>query len=380
MKYIIRHTHKGYAEKRNFLYLRNRQIIDNERISFKEEKDLFKLLSWIYFKIFNKINYTLNNLHFNPIAKNKKYHFFNAISLSSCDYVVSFETAIPRFINGPSFLEKLGVKKLASKNCKKIIALSNCTQNIQDNFLRKNYPMYHKTIIDKCIVLHPPQELYINAIKEKQINIDTIVFTIVGADFFRKGGLEVLKAFKRLDNTNYFNWHLNIVSSMQYGDYATKTNQENYSLALKMIDSNKKISHFKKLPNENVIRLFKESHVGLLPTYADTYGYSVLEAQACGCPVVTTNIRALPEINNEDCGWVINVPKDNLGNGELSTEEERNYFSNHISEQLYIILKEILNHPEEIFKKGEKSLERIKDIHDPVKHAETLSQIYNSKS
>ena len=45
--------------------------------------------------------------------------------------------------------------------------------------------------------------------------------------------------------------------------------------------------------------------VGLLPTWAESYGYSVLEMQACGLPVVTTNIRALPETNV--CGWKVKL-------------------------------------------------------------------------
>ena len=39
------------------------------------------------------------------------------------------------------------------------------------------------------------------------------------------------------------------------------------------------------------------SHIGLLPTYNDSYGYSVIEFFSYGCPVITTNILALPEIN-----------------------------------------------------------------------------------
>lgn len=56
----------------------------------------------------------------------------------------------------------------------------------------------------------------------------------------------------------------------------------------------------------------KKSDVGLLPTWADTYGYSVLEFQACGCPVISSNTRGLPEINNNEAGWIINMPLTKL--------------------------------------------------------------------
>ncbi len=65
------------------------------------------------------------------------------------------------------------------------------------------------------------------------------------------------------------------------------------------------------MPNQQVLELLKTCDVGLLPTYADTYGFSALEAQSAACPVISTDVRALPEINNTEVGWLINVPKMN---------------------------------------------------------------------
>src|SRR5690606_873447 len=119
---------------------------------------------------------------------------------------------------------------------------------------------------------------------------------------------ETLKVFEALlpAHSELF---LNIVSSMNFGDYATHTNESHFELAQTIIDQfPNNIKHYKHLKNEEVLDLFKKTHVGLLPTWADSFGYSVLEAQACGCPVITTDIRALPEINNNDIGWLIKVP------------------------------------------------------------------------
>lgn len=73
------------------------------------------------------------------------------------------------------------------------------------------------------------------------------------------------------------------------------------------------ITYIKSLPNKKVLELCKKAHIGCLPTLQDTYGYSTLEMQACGCPVVTTNIRACSEINSDDCGWFVPVKIDNIG-------------------------------------------------------------------
>ena len=115
--------------------------------------------------------------------------------------------------------------------------------------------------------------------------------------------------------------------------------------------------------------------MALLPTYADTYGYFVLEAQSCGCPVITTDISALSEINNIDCGWVIPVPKDSFGNGVLNTEYERAEFSNCIYRGLEKYVLQVLDNPSLIKGKAMAAIERIRKQHDPLQHAEETEEI-----
>lgn len=60
----------------------------------------------------------------------------------------------------------------------------------------------------------------------------------------------------------------------------------------------------------------KQCHIGLLPTFGDTFGFSVLEMQACGCPVITSNNYALPEINNKEIGWICDIQESIKKYGE----------------------------------------------------------------
>ena len=157
----------------------------------------------------------------------------------------------------------------------------------------------------------------------------------------------------------------------------SKTNSKDKDLAEKLVSGNTNIKYYKTLPNNKVLELLKNSHIGLLPTYADTYGYSVLEAQAAGCPVISTNIRALPEINNNEAGWIIEVPKDKNGNAILKTPEDRKELSSIIEQELYRIIKdEIIPNPEIIKKKGEKALQRIRQHHNPNDKAQFLENLY----
>src|SRR5262249_18051285 len=152
---------------------------------------------------------------------------------------------------------------------------------------------------------------------EKSFRNAIIQFAIVGNHFFRKGGMEVLRAFDVLLGKN-FPIKLTIISTFAIDQ--VWPNQDRIEFLAKLQEAKSIISlhpdcilHCSGLPNSEVIKLLKQTHVGLLPTWAETYGYFVLEAQACGCPVISTDIRALPEINNAECGWLIKVPKYDLG-------------------------------------------------------------------
>ena len=355
MKKIINNNPTGYNEIRNII------TEDND---FVYKKDIFSYGLKVMHKITGKGYHSFwKGLYYNPLDAKTPCHFFNTINLGSNPCKVYFETRIPRLANAPKLLYDIATKKMASDNCKEIIALSQCAYNIQLDYIEKNYPKYLEVIKRKLSVKLPPQKLFIKDYTEKLLDNNRLIFTIVGSDFFRKGGLEALKVFEVLipSNNELF---LNIVSTMDFGDYATKTTESDLELAQKIIAKfPNNIKQYKRLKNDDVLELFKKSHVGLLPTWADSFGYSTLEAQACGCPVITTDIRALPEINNNEIGWVIKVPKNSNKDGILETESDRNEFSNIIVNELKNIIIEILSDKKQIEVKGLKVIQNIIQNH-----------------
>ena len=364
---IIRHPHQGYPERRN--------ILNNKWVQFKQAFDLFKIICHLTFKLLGSISQWALNLYWHPFQSSKsKVHLFNGICLSSQQWVCTFETSLPRLGRVAPWIEKMAVKKMAQNNCLQLIALSNCNYHIQRQFLVSNYPSFSSAIMAKTMILHPPQHVIFDQPFKKTTK--PITFTFVGNQFFGKGGREILFAFKQLNKEGY-NFRLNIISNFTPDGYASHTiNDDVTVLKSSFKDLPDSIKILEKLPNNEVLKILKNTHVALMPTYADTYGYFVLEAQACGCPVITTDIRALPEINNNECGWVIKVPKDKNGNGILETHENRERFSNIIEAELYRIVKGILETPEIIVPKAKAALKRIKQEHDPERHAQKLVNIY----
>lgn len=369
MKIFNNNTH-SYNEIRSVLLFG-----ENNKIQYK--KDVFDLLNKLRHK-FTGIGYSqfLKGFFYSLFDQSTPCHFFNTVCLSKNDWIVTFETTLPRIGNVNRLWFDMGVERLTRTNCKRIIALSKCAYDLQIKYLKEKYPLAVEIIQEKMIVMHPPQHLLVNSYADKKLPENKIVFTIVGSDFFRKGGLEVLEVFNLLIPLHP-KLKLNIISSMLYGDYASQTTINDYKSAMALIEKfPENIEFHNSLPNEDVLRILINSHVGLLPTWGDTYGYSVLEAQAAGCPVISTDLRALPEINNDEIGWVIKVPLNEHFNADIDTPEKKSNYKNLLVRELKKIILEILQSPDSIQKKGHKSIEKIKRQNSIEVYMDSLQRIY----
>jgi len=373
---IVGTNHIGYPEERNFARL------PLQRYEVRKQLDLFKLPTWFCYRLLNR-NYPflLNTFcDFGLVNRCALLHLFNGICLGGRPWVVTFETALPRWgwSAVPDWLVAHGVRLLAGSACRRVIALSRCAANIQMEFLRSKFQAFAPAVEAKMEVLHPSQPPLVQNGSGKPGPDQPIHFVMVGGDFFRKGGLEVLRVFDRLLNGDA-PVRLTIVSRLRGGDYATHATPADEGAARDLIERHAdRITWHFSMPNNEVLELMKSAHVGLLPTWADTYGYSVLEAQAAACPVISTDVRALPEINNNSVGWMIPVPKDADGNGRIATAQERGEFSKIVERGVEAAVRDILRNPNSVRIKGSLALERIRAFHDPCRAAERLEGIYDS--
>ena len=318
-------------------------------------------------------------------------HFSNGVSYGKTPWVSHFETILPRFSEllnvtkdqkwqnlQPGRLTLKGLESLRSSSCKQIIAWSENAANIQRKLLSEILSEFREPILAKLCVLHPAQDVLVGDVPSREYDqAHPIRFILVGAGFFRKGGRELFRTFQKLAGEEGFPIRLVVVSSLRLEPYAAQETEEDLNWARQIIASKPKwLEYYEELPNSEVLDLLKNADVGLLPTWADTYGLSVLEAQACGCPVITTDVRALPEINNNRVGWLIRVPKDELGEAFYGTGEDRQRLSQEIQNGLESIIRSIVAEPAMIALKGQAALERIRTEHNPHDYAERLRQIY----
>lgn len=324
------------------------------------------------------------------------FHFFNCINLGKhSKWVISVESGVPWPVSVTRCVEsedadlssiaqdkyvERRIKALANSNCLGLLALSHCTENIQREII-KQFPQYESIIAKKMITLLPPQKLVINDVKEKRVTWkeeESLTFIYVGSDFYRKGGRETVLVLSELHKR--YSFKLILISSMAVDEkrYMRSENDEKESKCL--IERNKDwIEYYDRLPNTEVLEKMKKAHVCLLPTWMDTFAYSVLEAQACGTPVISTSLRALTEINNENVGWLIDVPVNRLNNPLHLTREQQDIFSEKLLNGLYDKVEYVLQHREEIKDKAMKCLVKIKDYHSPQKYEEKLRMVYQGR-
>ena len=212
-------------------------------------------------------------------------------------------------------------------------------------------------LLRKAVVVYPaihnvPDEITrIDRARSRNVRI------LFSGDFFRKGGAHVVDAFERAQK-RYPSIKLKLCCD-EKRDFNT-TDMRLRAKYLERIRGNPEIDLGRVSREEMIGRILPESDIYLLPTYAEAFGYAILEALAFGIPVISTTYFAIPEMIEDgvngflidtrrfDCDrlfkgyWVNTIPDD---------------FHSYMSEQLYDRLCSLLDSSELRQKLGRAGLE-----------------------
>lgn len=371
----------GYPEKRNIMTDSSHHYLDYR---------LRNIWTWIN-AIRQRVMHKNKLFIFHPVplfsaADVSIIHLFNEVSAGPGSWVSTFETELPRVlpVRGiPKFQNRELMRELryvCSPRCRAIVAISEATRQIQIRML-EHFPAERDVILRKLHVLHPPQPiLQENNVMDRE---GPLTFTFVGKEFYRKGGAEVVLAFSELLGENEINVsdvRVNIVGdvtktyNVAHGDFQDDaTFRENVEKALREIPV---FRHFTSMANDAVLDLIKSTDVGLLPTWQETYGFSVLEMQACGCPVITTNVRALPEINPDGAGWLIRCPLNDMSELTIGSSEDKIILRNTIVSELKSCITQIIRDRNVLASRAARATERIRQEHDPDMFRKQLNALY----
>ena len=166
-----------------------------------------------------------------------------------------------------------------------------------------SYDTLKKNGISNVEYLPNPLSPNIEKIIERSHNIDrndnTVLF--VGHVIRTKGVYELAEACSSIENIN-----LKIV-----GLYSNIVKNELLDI-YKKNNNISKIEFTGNIPVDDVIKEMLSCTVFALPTYTEGFPNVILESMACSCPIVTTNVGAIPEmldIKNENAYGICIKPR-----------------------------------------------------------------------
>ncbi|KKB05195.1 glycosyltransferase family 4 protein [Pantoea anthophila] len=372
-------TNNQYPEQRNILV-----NPANEYINLKKG-NLFYFINPLRTRLLKKNKtFVFQPVPFSGASRADILHLFNEVAITHQKWVASFETELPRVLPVPGVAKrdnpelKRLIPHLLKENCLGLIAISDATLNIQ---MKLFSPDEAQKIRRKTLVLHPPQTLFVQHKAPRQPGVLKLIFA--GNEFYRKGGAEVVLAIselieeRRLEESQL---DVQLIGELTKRHNVAHRQFQDDDAFYRGIESRiaryRCFTHQARMDNRELMQLFRESDVGLLPTWQETYGFSVLEMQANGCPVITSNVRALPEINPASAGWVIASPLNADREYSITTPEQKSQLRRSLVEGLKATLLEIVEQPERLQEKGEAAILRIKEQHDTQRYIARLNDIY----
>lgn len=232
-------------------------------------------------------------------------HAWNRVPLGPTPFVIGFESHLPR---GWGREKTLGYRTLMaallSDSCRRIVAISGAAEltfrHQHEANPRVDELMAKTTVRFPNVVIPDMEEWFDPAAK-----IDPLRVFFVGGHFARKGGCVAVRLAEKARAAG-LPIHVTIVSSLTCGGgiWTDPLRPEFFEPYMKLLDA-PNITLLKGAPNAKVLELASQSHLSLLTTFGDTFGYSAFEGMMCYTPVIATTVSALPEFIDDTNGFLL---------------------------------------------------------------------------
>lgn len=215
------------------------------------------------------------------------------------------------------------------------------------NFSKKQIEFYYPNSKGKIQVIHNginSNFKNLNLYKKKQI-------LFVGTLNERKNFIAVLQAFKKLKSNDT---RLILVGNFD------KNFQHSYTskYILQESQKNSNIVFINNISQQELIRIYNESNILILPSFYEGFGFPLLEAMSCGVPILCSDIEPFVEI----------------------AQDVAMYLNPHDTDDIKNKIKTILNDTALQLKMKENGLKRAKDFSwekNTILHLEVFKKVSN---
>jgi glycosyltransferase involved in cell wall biosynthesis len=300
-------------------------------------------------------------------------HLWNRVGVGRAPWGASFESHYP-YLDSTKHPDALRRLRRLARDARFLVGISEWAA-LQ---VRLDCP----ELADRLHVIPPAQQI-VERTKPYPALDGPLRLIFVGVTFFGKGGEAVLRCVEQVGDE--LDLQLTVISPVAGNDYGgTPPDDVDVGDIRRRLQSNRRITWHSRLDNAQVLDLMQDHHIGVLPTFADTYGYVALELQALGIPSIVSNVQALPEFTSDETGWRVNVELDDRGvwvGRQRGAELRRTAYHDAVelvTRQLARLLRDLRGSPSDISDRAETSrsalFRRIADADRGV----SLLRIYDS--
>ena len=253
------------------------------------------------------------------------------------DYLLS-SWAYPEGVAGTHIAKKLGipafvkvhgsdinitgqhpaVKRQIEAWGKQVSGVASVSRDLKNKLLKLGVPEPKVRVIYNGVDHH---RFYSSpgSLARKALKIDDAPFLLYVGDLKkRKGCMDLLEAFLRLEKR-----HPDLKLYIAGGGAM----QETLRQRIQQTNMQNRVILLGKVQHSTLNQWYNAASVMCLPSYHEGVPNVLLEAMACGTPVVATNIGGIPEVVKDDCG--ILIPPANVKLLEQALEKALTHNWNH---------------------------------------------------
>lgn len=263
-------------------------------VHFKGFKDNLRLVTYIISLFFNLLwimrKYNNDIIHAHSTVPAGLVGVIVAKIIRKPVFVTAHGMDINNFENN-SIFKKLITFSL--NNCNKAIAVS---EDLAKKMISLGINQKNITVLRNAVDTNRFKPLKNKELRKYYKIKDTeILIIFVGYLDTFKGIFELINAFYEVKNDN--------IKLMIIGE-GPKENELKKKVF--QLDLEKCVIFTGKISPTNIHKYYQAADIFVLPSYSEGLPLSILEAMACGLPIVTTNVGGIPEVvKNSENGFIV---------------------------------------------------------------------------